>query len=62
MGLCAYGYYYRVSIDIMRQWDMRQHKFWPDKQQGNNVKSFPVYVLAHEEIENYSNVVQEPGI
>ena len=32
---------------------MRQHKFCPDKQQYNNVKPFPVYVLANEVVENY---------
>ena len=32
---------------------MRQHKFCPDKQQCNNAISFPVYVLANEEAENY---------
>ena len=32
---------------------MRQHKFCPDKQQYNNSKPFPVYVLANEEVGNY---------
>ena len=32
---------------------MRQHKFCPDKQQYNNTKPFPVYVLANEEVEDY---------
>ena len=34
---------------------MTQHncRFCPDKQQCNNAKSFPVYVLANEEVENY---------
>ena len=32
---------------------MRQHKFCLDKQQCNNVKSFPVYILANEKVENY---------
>ena len=44
---------------------MRQHKFSPDKQQYNNAKPFPVYVLANDKVENYMNVpnvVQEPGI
>ena len=45
---------------------MRQHKFCSDKQQYNNVKPFPVYVFAIEEVENYyknvSNMVHEPGI
>ena len=29
---------------------MRQHKFCPDKQQYNNAKPFPVYVLVNEEV------------
>ena len=32
---------------------MRQHEFCPDKQQCNNAKPFPVYVLEIEEVENY---------
>ena len=32
---------------------MRQQKFCPDKQQYNNVKPFPAYVLTVEEVENY---------
>ena len=32
---------------------MRQHKFCPDKQQYNNVKPFPVHVVAIEKVENY---------
>ena len=32
---------------------MRQHKFCPDKQQYNNAKPFPLYVLVNEEVENY---------
>ena len=32
---------------------MRQPKFCPIKQQYNNAKSFPVYVLEIEEVENY---------
>ena len=32
---------------------MRQYKFCPGKQQYNNAKPFPVYVLANEEVENY---------
>ena len=37
---------------------MRQHKFRPDKQY-NNARSFPVYIVAIEEVENYyvSNMV-----
>ena len=31
---------------------MRQHKFGLDKQQCNNSKSFPVYVLEIENVEN----------
>ena len=31
---------------------MRQHKFCPDKQQYNDAKPFPVYVLEIEEVEN----------
>ena len=59
VGLCAYGNNYTVSVDIMRQGGiMRQHAFWLDKQQCNNVKSFSVYVLAHEEIEKHSNVLE----
>ena len=38
---------------IMRQLRVRQHKFCPNKQKYNNVKSFPVYVLANEKVENY---------
>ena len=46
---------------------MRQHKFCPDKQQYNDSKPFPVYVLKIEEEENYykcfkSGMVHEPGI
>ena len=32
---------------------MRQHKLCPDKQQYNNTKPFPAYVLVNEEVENY---------
>ena len=44
---------------------MRQYKC-PDKQQHNNAKPFPTYVVVIEEVENYymnaSNMVHEPGI
>ena len=32
---------------------MRQCKFYQDKQQYNNAKPIPVYVLEIEEVENY---------
>ena len=32
---------------------MRQHNFYPDKQQYNNTKPFPIYVVAIEGVENY---------
>ena len=32
---------------------MKQHKFCPDKQQYNNVRPFPVYVVATAEVQNY---------
>ena len=45
---------------------MRQCKFCPDKQQYNNVKPFPVYVVVTEEVENYYinvlNILLELGI
>ena len=44
---------------------MRQPKFCPDKQQHNNIKPFPVYVLEIEEVKtimNISNMVHEPGM
>ena len=47
---------------------MRQPKFCPDKQQYNNAKPFPVYVLEIEEVENYYKCFKyeewcsEPGI
>ena len=31
---------------------MRQHKFCPDKQEYNNAKPFPVYVVTIDEVEN----------
>ena len=31
---------------------MKQHKFCPDKQQYNNAKPFPAYVVEIEEVEN----------
>ena len=44
---------------------MTQHKFCLDKQQHNNFKPFPVYVLEIEEVETVmtvSNMVYEPGM
>ena len=41
-------------IKVLVLWDgeLRQLKFCSDKQQCNNVKSFSVYVLALEKVEN----------
>ena len=45
--------YYRVSVGIVIQGGiMRQPKYCPDKQQHNNAKHFPIYVLEIEDIEN----------
>ena len=32
---------------------IRQHKFCQDKQQYNNAKPFPIYVVEIEEVEDY---------
>ena len=56
----------RVSVGIVRHGGiMRLPKFWPDKQQYNNAKPFPVFIFEIEEVEtitNVSNMVHEPGV
>ena len=37
---------------------MRHHKFCSDKQQYNNAKPFPAYILANEEVENYFECIK----
>ena len=41
---------------------MKQHKFYPDKQQHNNAKLFPVYVLEVEEVENWNMILIRPEV
>ena len=41
---------------------MRQHRFYPDKQQYNNAMSFPVCADAIKTITNVSNMVHESGM